>query len=695
MKHYAYLALALASSLAFPVRANGMAQSRFAALEQPVRNQRPLVKSTVSSVPTKVRQQFPRLVPDDGREYAVVLEEDFSLVTAGSEHDPAPDFINNEYNMIPSSYTHTPGWGGRAVMAAGGAVCLGYCTDPYTGTTMTGQLETPELDLHRDQGKAYMSFRAKLLASEQFDMITVRWVAETDMLPISGEEMTFPVNGLQWTEINAELTDCPSNAVIQIFADEFELLVDDVKIEQYKAEIEAPTALKWTDYKGDSFTANWTEVPDADHYVFNCFYIRREGSEDQLPDYKYVARDVNVTGTSYHLSGLNRDRVYYYYVRAVSATGAKSEESQLVEVMDLTVPENVRVSEVTADGFLAQWDPVYNAEGYGFQVILDHTAPEAETYDLLNESFDALVNDGSVGAPAVNTIGLYDMDSFGMTRANWVMYEGGVINGGIALHNYVSSYGEQYYGELVSPVMTIGQSTGAITIEADFATLTPGVRPYIQIAVPGVVDGQTTWVLGAGGEVKTTIGKEWTHVELTYRVKPGLVRFSIGCTDGGWLYMDNLRIAVDLPENAVQRSLYKYDEIKDGLDAPEYYCPTSDRQRGDHFLFSLMAARQRPGSYMIPVYVLSDWTEIFDVPDDPEWGAIESPEVAAGEALSVSIGQGGVLNIVNPAASDVVVADMAGRTVGRTSASEASLRVAPGVYVVSAIGGKTVKVAVK
>ena len=108
MKHYAYLALALASSVAFPVRANGMAQSRFAALEQPVRNQRPLVKSTVSSVPTKVKQQFPRLVPDDGREYAVVLEEDFSLVTAGSEHDPAPDFINNEYNMIPSNYTHTP-----------------------------------------------------------------------------------------------------------------------------------------------------------------------------------------------------------------------------------------------------------------------------------------------------------------------------------------------------------------------------------------------------------------------------------------------------------------------------------------------------------------------------------------------------------------------------------------------------------
>ena len=633
-----------------------------------------------------------KAVPDDGREYSVVLEEDFSLITEGSIDDPVPTFINDSNNRIPAKYTHTPGWGGRAVMPAGGAICLGYWTDVVSGTKMTGQLETPELDLHRDQGTAYLSFKARLLPGAEYDEITVRWIAETDLLPITGEEQTFYVNGFQWSNIDVTLTDCPENAVIQIYSASLELLIDDLKIEQYKAEIDAPKALKWTDFTGDSFTANWTEVEGADHYIFNCFYIRREGTEDQLPDYKYVARDKVVTETSYHLSGLNRDKVYYYYIRAVAPSGAKSEESALVEVLDLTVPDGIEVSDVTADGFRVSWNPVYNAEGYGFQAILDHKALNDETYALLDETFDNIDSEGTIGQPYVNAIGLYDMDEFGMSRANWVMYEGGVINGGIALHNYVSNYGTQYYGELISPVMTIGQSTGDITIEADFATLDAGVRPYIQIAVPGTVDGQSQWILGAGGEVKQSIGKDWTHVKVQYKVKPGLVRFSIGTTDGGWLFMDNLKISVNLPKDAVQRSLYHYNEIKDGLDAPTYYCPTPDRLRGDSYSFALMAARQRPGSYMIPVYVLSDWSETQSVPD-VDMGGMDSVTSDA-PAFSATTSAGNI-SIDNPAGCEIAITDIAGRTVARTAALKASVSVAPGLYIVASADGGAVKVLVK
>ncbi|MDE6801280.1 MAG: fibronectin type III domain-containing protein [Muribaculaceae bacterium] len=653
----------------------------------------PLEKSFRNAIATaETPSTSIKAVPDDGRTYTVVLEEDFSLVTGGAEEDPANEYINDSNNQIPSSYTHTPGWGGRAVMPAAGAVCLGYYTDPVTGTKMTGQLETPELDLHRDQGTAYLSFRARLLPGQEYDEITVRWVAETDFLPATGTEQTFYVNGFQWTNVDVTLTECPENAVIQIYAESLPLLIDDIKIEQYKADIEAPKALKWTEFTGDSFTANWTEVEGADHYIFNCFYIRREGTDDQLPDYKYVARDKVVKETSYHLSGLNRDKVYYYYIRAVAPSGAKSEESQLVEVLDLTVPDGIKVSDVTADGFRVSWDPVYNAEGYGFQAILDHTALKDETYDLLDESFDNIDSEGSIGNPYVNAIGMYDMDEYGMSRANWVMYEGGVIDGGIALHNYVSSYGTEYYGELLSPVMTIGQSTGEITIEADFATLDAGVRPYIQIAVPGVVDGQSQWTLGAGGEVKQNIGKDWTHVKVQYKIKPGLVRFSIGTTDGGWLFMDNLKISVNLPKDAVQRSLYHYNEIKDGLDAPTYYCPTIDRKRGDSYSFALMAARLRPGASMIPVYVLSEWSDTQSVPD-VEMSGVDT--VATDAAPFTVTTSAGAITIDNPAGREIVVTDITGRTVGRTAAMQATVNVVPGLYIVASTDGAAHKVLVK
>lgn len=679
------------AALCQPAQADVENGARFVEVSQPVRDTARFGMMNTTSFTGENRHSIFK-APDDGREYTTVLEEDFSLCTAGSDIDPNPEFINTANYKIPSQYTHTPGWGGRAVMQAGGAICLGKYTDTFTGTEMTGQIETPELDLHRNQGTAYLTFRAKSMPNV-FDMVSVRWVAETDMLPVTGEEQTFPVNGLQWSTIEVELTDCPSNAVIQIFSESSELFIDDIKVEQFQPEIEAPTALKWTDFTGDSFTANWTAVEGADHYVFNCFYIRRQGSEDQLPSYKYIAKDVEVTDNFYHLENLDPTKVYYYYVRAVTATGVLSEESEVVEVLALTVPSGIRVSDISKEGFLVEWDPVLNAEGYGFQAVLDHKALTDETYALLDENFDKIVNDGTIGQPYVNNIGLYDMDSYGLSRANWIMYEGGVINGALAFTNSVSSYGTEYYGELVSPIMSIGQSTGDITIEADFASL-EGVHPYVQIAVPGVVDGQNQWVLGAGGEIKQTIGKDWTHVKATYKVNPGLVRFSIGCTDGGWLYMDNLKISVNLPKDAVQRVLYHYNEIKEGLDAPGYFCNTPDRTQGDTYSFALMAARQRPGSYMIPVYVLSDWTDLTPVSNEGiDWSGIES---VATDATSFSAtATCGSISVLNPAGENLSVVSVSGLTVARTSASEATISLTPGLYIVASDSGKAVKLLVK
>lgn len=614
-----------------------------------------------------------RQVPEDGREYETVIYEDFSLMTAGSEDDPDKNYIENDDYSIPSQYTHQPGWSGRGIMQAGGAVCIGKVTDPYTSKEMTGQIETPVTDLHRDNGKAYLSFRAKSLRPD-VDMLTIRWVTD-DVMGSVGEEQTTYINGTVWSTVNVDLTKCPENAIIQIWSEYNEVLIDDIKVEQYHSPIDSPKALKWTEYTGDSFVANWEAVEGADHYLLNVFYIRREGSEDQLPDYKYILTDYKTVETSHRLTGLDPDKVYLYYVYAVNDKGEVSEESQTVEVMALTVPDGIQIDRVKHESFSVSWNPVRNAEGYGFQAILTHTAQADEDYSLLDEPFDCIVSEGSVGDPYTNAIGYYDMDSYGLSRANWVMYEGGVIDGGICLHNYVSSYGEDYYGELVSPILTIGESTGEITLEGDFASL-DGVRPYIQIAVPGVVDGKTQWVLGAGGEIQTEIGKEWTTVKQTYKVKPGLVRFSIGCTDGGWLYIDRLSLAVRLPEGAKQTLPYHYNETKE-LEFPHYTCPTPDRSAGDKYSFALMAARQKPGSFMIPVYVTSDWSDLVEVPDP-----MSSVSVPSGSgALDVKVAAGGVA-IENPGCGVVTVADVAGRVVVSTDAAYEEVALVPGIYII-------------
>lgn len=627
-----------------------------------------------------------RQVPDDGRDYTVVIEEDFSLCSAGSEDNPVKEFIENPDFSIPSQYTHTPGWSGRSIMQAGGAICIGKYYDSFTGQTMTGQIETPVLDLHRDRGRAYLQFRAKSLLPD-VDMLTIRWVTPGDPMPTTGPEQTVYINGSVWSTVNVDLTDCPEDAIVQIWSEYNELLVDDIKIEQHQAPIDSPKALKWTEYTGDSFVANWTEVEGADHYLLNCYYVRREGTEDQLPDYKYILKDKEVKETSYKLTDLDPEKVYYYYVYAVNSEGLMSDESQVVEVMALTVPTDITVYNVKPESFGAKWSPVLNAEGYGFQAILTHTAQSDENYALLDELFDCIVSEGTVGSPLGNAIGYYDMDSYGLSRANWVMYEGGLIDGGIALHNYVSTYGTQYYGELVSPVMTIGESTGEITLEGEFCTLDEGVRPYIQIAVPGEVDGVTQWVLGAGGEINQDVESDWTYIKQTYKVKPGLVRFSIGTTDGGWLYINNLSLSVKLPQGAVQKLPYHYNEIKE-LEKPKYKCPTPDRKAGDHYSFALMAARQKPGSYMFPIYVTSDWSDLVDVPDQ---------HLGVNQVIHESVaafGAKGRITIDNPEGKPVRVYDIAGRQVALTTSQSDEIALAAGIYIVATPQG-SVKVAVK
>lgn len=615
-------------------------------------------------------------VPDDGREYSVVLEEDFSLCTAGSEENPDRNYIEQANYSIPSKYTHTPGWSGRGIMQAGGAICIGMVDEPGTDNEMTGQIETPVLDLSRDKGNAYLTFRAKPMAPD-VEMLSIRWATD-ELMGSTGELTTAYLPVGKWSTVEVPLTKCPENSIIQIWPEYHEVLIDDIKIEMHYPEIDAPKARKWTDYTGDSFTANWDAVEGADHYVINVFWIRQEGSEDQLPDYRYVVKEQETRDNFYHVEGLDPDKVYYYYVRAVKENGVESDDSQTVEVLALTVPKNISVTESDFEYYSAQWDAVKKTQYYSVETLVEHTAQADEDYPLLDENFNKLPQGGTMDNPFVNTIGYYDMNENGMSRANWELYEGGFIDGAICLHNTVFS-DEPYYGELVSPILICNNSTGDITIEGDFAAKAAGVRPYIQIAVPGTVDGQTTWVLGAGGEVNADLNSEWQHLKLDYKVKPGITRFSIGTNGNDWMFIDNLKITCRLPKDGVQMVPYNFTDTEYN----DITCRIPDRRRGDRFSFAVKASYVKPGFSFFPIIVTSDWSELVDVPEkDWKWPESGVSEVADASGFT-AIGGRGELAVDNPAGSHIIVMDMTGARIATISSTTALLRLPAGVYILS------------
>ena len=179
-------------------------------------------------------------------------------------------------------------------------------------------------------------------------------------------------------------------------------------------------------------------------------------------------------------------------------------------------------------------------------------------------------------------------------------------------------------------------------------------------------------------------------MKLNYKVKPGIIRFSMGCTDGGWLYMDNLRISVNLPKGGIQVMPYHCREVLES-DGHSVHVPTPDRTPNDAYGVSLTAIRRKPGSSFFPIYIYSDDSPIYDVPD-VDWSGIADTRTdrAAFKATAVA----GGIAISNPECMPVAITDLSGRTVARTDAEEATQPLQPGIYIVSA-GGSATKILVK
>ena len=82
----------------------------------------------------------------------VVLEEDFSLCTAGTPEKP--DTMNiapgtNYVYEVDAAYTHQPHWSGYYVFQAGG--CVAVSEYDYYGYIYGGHISTPEVLSHNDR----------------------------------------------------------------------------------------------------------------------------------------------------------------------------------------------------------------------------------------------------------------------------------------------------------------------------------------------------------------------------------------------------------------------------------------------------------------------------------------------------------------------------------------------------------------
>lgn len=203
----------------------------------------------------------------DESEEMVVLTEDFSKFTAGSEATPdATDIADIATGNIASEYTLTPNWSGAGIFQAGGTAYIGMYTD--ADTEDTGFLNTPDFDLSGNGGTFTVFFRARSTSAEG-DEVYVIWVNSENDYDYDGVQI--PITS-EWTDYSYTFSGVGlENMFIQLFPMQYTAYLDDIRITQADNGISAPKVLAPTDVTPTSFTARWEPVAKAESYLLNVY----------------------------------------------------------------------------------------------------------------------------------------------------------------------------------------------------------------------------------------------------------------------------------------------------------------------------------------------------------------------------------------------------------------------------------------
>lgn len=219
---------------------------------------------------------------DENASYELLLEEDFSLMTAGSEDAPDPTHLPELYlstgnTEMPDELFHTPGWFGSGIHQAGGMISLEIDTEVVAtendvwmgkaenvGDTIKfhdgGTILTPYMKM---PGKVRISFKARAVDAPINFTYYVYPMSDYVM------ERLNPSDGWKEFTYYAEITtnDDYSFGINSRFYNNGHLLVDDIRVERdldFIAQVQNPVANNFTT---NGFSLSWDKVHNAKSYL--------------------------------------------------------------------------------------------------------------------------------------------------------------------------------------------------------------------------------------------------------------------------------------------------------------------------------------------------------------------------------------------------------------------------------------------
>lgn len=350
-------------------------------------------------------------------ELILIDQEDFSLLTHGSEENPDlsicleilqwltdedgnilydedgypmenPEFEYPWNNMKPEYISGNGGWGIGNAYPAGGMMYIPFSMEAYEG-----KISTPWLDVSAYDGTFVVEFKVKVtpeaLANPTMPPAIIAEVAETNNMSPTWdmfEDSFFNYANLstEWTTFRLIFQGGGPSTLCNIVGQGTSggMYIDDVRVYSLKPYLATPVLRRHTDFTENSFVLHWDAVENADKYTVSVTYNDLYGNRQVLID------NAETTEISYKVEGSNLDDDYFVTVTAYNSQYTSLESRQL-EVFDIIAPK-MRKAEPIADEpnwFEGGVEEVISAFGYNYFAMQRRTAAEDGPFTITNEQF--------------------------------------------------------------------------------------------------------------------------------------------------------------------------------------------------------------------------------------------------------------------------------------------------------------------
>ncbi len=478
---------------------------------------------------------------------------------------------------------------------------------------------------------------------------------------------TKPTAYNEWTTCEWISEGC-SATQFMVFGWKGKVLIDGYKVEKITFPLATPKGISADYNKDGKIILSWKKVEGATSYSIAFENSMETIHTAEVGDVDSCEIDVNITEGQY----------YSFYVMArngedTSYWGHCSGDGLIPGAIGTAVAKEA--TDVSSDGFTANWEKADYANKYLVLPVVTHTAtaPDDEFF-ILNELFANVPENADEYSPIqiAPMLGYTGTDLY-MSRAGWTIDMGIFIRllpemPSLALSNQYKDYGLE--GSLMSPVTDFSVGNGTVRISGMGTSAMDDV-----VMTAGFINADNEMYSSVDFEVSTS--GDMFDIELTGgKADSRLVIKITDSADGGdMVIIPNLAISTVLNEGETITVPTETVHVDENTDTARVDVTLDESNRY---------------SYMVQGYfsalLMGEVSNAIEVSDPTAVGSVRN-ELAGHAYMSE-----GVIRILNPDAEKCAVYTLDGRQLFSTSATSANANVGKGAYVVR-IGEKSIKVA--